>query len=280
MIEFTHDTKPTLLTKAITSRYPSISYSHLRSLLRKKDILVDGVRVKEDIQVQSGAVIRVYTTIKTAEDYDYKVDTIYEDDNLFIFNKPKGLETEGDISLLSYARRIAPTAQAVHRLDINTDGLIVIAKSNRAKDLLMDAIKSRQIEKHYVCLVDGTLTGNKTISAYLLKDATKSKVTIYDKKVDGSVKIITEYTVIKNYPDHTLLDVNLITGRTHQIRAHLSHIGHPILGDGKYGREDINKRFQFRKQALTAYKLIFHTTGELEYLSGKMFSIKSKLFEI
>ena len=280
MIEFIHDTKPTLLSKAVTSRYPSISYSHLRLLLRKKDVRVDGVRVNEDVQVHRGAVIRVYTTVKTAEDYDYDVETVYEDDNLFIFNKSKGLETEGDVSLLSYARRLNPNAHPVHRLDVNTDGLIIVAKSEKARDLLVEQIKSRNIEKHYACAVYGALTGNKTMSAYLLKDATKSKVTIYDKKVDGAVKIITEYTVIKSFPDYTVLDVNLITGRTHQIRAHLSHIGHPILGDGKYGRRDINRRFPFKKQALTSYKLIFHTTGELAYLSGKIFSIKTKLFEI
>ena len=262
------------------SRYPQISYSHLRSLFRKKDVLVDGLRVKEDVKVNSGVVIRLYTTIYTKDDYVYNVETIYEDDNIFIFNKPKGLETEGEISLLSYARRSCPTAQAVHRLDVNTDGLIIVAKDENVADLLITEIKNRRIEKHYVCAVLGHTGASKRLEAYLVKDVKNAKVAVFDKKVDGSVKIITEYETIKQHMDYAILDVNLITGRTHQIRAHLSHVGHPILGDGKYSTREVNDRFPFKKQALTSYKLIFHTEGKLSYLDGKTFSINSPLLEL
>lgn len=279
MIEFEYTGKPTPLSKVVTSRYPQISYSHLRALLRKKDVVVDGVRVKEDVKVNSGVVVRLYTTVYSKEDYVYKVDTVYEDQNIFIFNKPKGLETEGEISLVSFAKRSCPTAQAVHRLDVNTDGLIIVAKDENIANLFISEIKNRRIEKHYVCAVLGCTSGKKRLESYLKKDTDKAKVEIYDKKVDGSVKIITEYTTLKTYPDYSVLDVNLITGRTHQIRAHLSHVGHPVLGDGKYSTREINDKFSFKKQALTSYKLIFHTEGSLSYLNGKTFCIDSPLLE-
>lgn len=279
MLEFVYTGKSTTLTKAVTSRYPSLNYSHLRSLLRKKDVMVNGVRIKEDVEVLSGATIRLYTTIHTSADYDYRVGTVYEDDNIFIFNKPKGLEVEGDVSLITYARKLCPTAEAVHRLDLNTDGLIIVAKGNSVAEILKEEIKNRRIEKHYVCAVYGHTGSAKRLEGYLKKDATKGKVTVFDTRVDGAVKIVTEYKTIKNFEDYSILDVNLVTGRTHQIRAHLAHVGHPILGDGKYGTREINSKFNFKKQALTAYKLIFKTTGKLDYLNGKAFTISSPLFD-
>ena len=278
MLEFIYNGKPTNLIKATSSNYPSLSYSHLRALLRKKDVMVNGVRVKEDVTVTDGAVIRIYTTIHTSEDYSYNVDTVYEDEKIYIFNKPKGLEVEGEISLMTYCKRLCSTARAVHRLDLNTDGLVIVAKNDAIADILNSEIKNRRIEKHYVCAVYGHTGSSKRLEGYLKKDADKSKVTVYGKRVEGSVKIITEYTTLKMLSDCSVLDVNLITGRTHQIRAHLAFVGHPILGDGKYGTREINSKFSFRKQALTAYKIIFHTEGELSYLNGKVFQIDSELF--
>lgn len=280
MLEFIYKGQTTTLIKAVISKYPSLSYSHLRTVLRKKDVLVDGVRVKDDVKISDGSTIRLYTTIHTADNYEYKVDTVYEDDAIFIFNKPKGLEVEGDISLITYAKRLCSTSQAVHRLDINTDGLIIVAKNEKIADFLKIEIKNRRIEKHYVCAVYGRTGGAKRLESYLKKDAFNGMVKVYDKKVDGSVKIITEYTTIKSFSDYSVLDVNLITGRTHQIRAHLAYVGHPILGDGKYGTRAINSKFPFKKQALTAYKLTFYTEGELGYLYGKTFKIDNKLLHL
>lgn len=280
MLEFRYKGKTTTLIKAVLSNYPALSYSHLRALLRKKDVLIDGVRVKEDLPLSDGATVRLYTTIHTGDNYQYKVDTVYEDENIFIFNKPKGLEVEGEISLITYAKRLCPTSIAVHRLDVNTDGLIIVAKSRKLADILKFEIKNRCIEKRYVCAVYGHTGEHKRLESYLKKDSTNGVVKVYDERVEGSVKIITEYTTIKNLSDYSILDVNLITGRTHQIRAHLAYVGHPILGDGKYGTRAINAKFPFKKQALTAYKLIFHTDGELGYLNGRSFEIDSQLFHL
>lgn len=279
MLEFVYSGKPSKLTKVISAEYPSISYNHVRSLLREKDIVVNGVRVKEDVEVFNGTTIRVYTNVRTPDEYEYKVETVYEDDNLFVFNKPKGLETEGDISLLSYAKRLCKTSVAVHRLDVNTDGVIIVAKNQEIADALTSAIKSREIKKYYLAMVSGETKEKEYLTAYLQKDADKSLVKIYPNETKGSQKIITEYEKVYSGDGYSILKVNLITGRTHQIRAHLAYIGHPIIGDGKYGKKEINARFKKKKQQLTAYKLEFNTTEALSYLQGKVIEIKTKFFD-
>lgn len=277
MIEFVFKGDKGRLTKVISAQYPSLSYNHIRSLLRGKDIMVDGKRVKEDMEITSGSTIRLYTDIKTPDEYEYKVTTVYEDDNLFVFFKPKGLETEGDISLLSYAKKLCSTAVAVHRLDVNTDGVIIVAKHEKAGDLLKKAIKDKDIKKYYLSAVYGETKPSDRLVAYLVKDSEKSTVKIYDKEIKGGLKIVTEYKRLFTDGKMSIVEVNLLTGRTHQIRAHMAHIGHPVLGDGKYGKRDINKAFPYKKQALTAYKLLFETKGELSYLNGKVIMVDTDL---
>ena len=276
MIEFEFQGDKGRLTKVVSNKYPSLSYNHLRSLLRNKDVKVNGKRIKEDVEIEGGDLVQIYTTLRDSSNYEYHVDIVYEDENLFVFNKPKGLETEGDISLLSYAKTLCPTSCAVHRLDVNTNGVILVAKNEKIGELLSLAIKERQIEKYYLSAVYGKVDERARLTAYLVKDGDRAEVKIYDRAVLGGLKIVTEYERLFLGRDFSIVKIHLLTGRTHQIRAHMAHIGHQVLGDGKYGRREINSRFSYKKQALTAYRLEFNTTGELGYLRDKVIEIETE----
>lgn len=270
MVEFIYEGETKKISQAIVLRYPMLGKGRVRMLIKNKEVVVDGKRIKEDELVQKGSSVRIYTDLpKTTFD----IPIIYEDDNLFVFNKPKGIETQGEYSVEGYAKSLCSSACAVHRLDLNTDGVIIVAKHKKAEELLVSAIKENKISKSYLAVVYGQTEKQKELRAYLQKDAKNSKVRIYDTKVEKSVHIITKYRTVYYGDGYSVVDIDLVTGRTHQIRAQFAYIGHQVLGDGKYGRGDINALFPYKKQALTAYKLRFNTDGELDYLNGKIIEI-------
>ncbi len=167
-----------------------------------------------------------------------------------------------------------------HRLDRNTTGLVLFAKNEEALSILLDKFKNHEIEKHYRAMVIGVpLPKKATLTAYLFKDRKKSLVYISDFPKKGYEKIVTSYEVLStnNNQNTSMLDVTLHTGKTHQIRAHLAHIGHPIVGDGKYGNNEMNKKLGFKLQQLCSYSLQFcfkTDSGILNYLSGKKIIVK------
>ena len=265
------------LNKVVMGEIQNISYNMFCQLLRKKDIKVNGKRTNKDITVYENEKIEIYLP-KEFQEVNIELNIVYEDKNILIVNKQRNMEVTGEKSLAEIIKKQYSNCgfkpQPCHRIDRNTTGLVVFAKNEKALEILLEKFKQHEIEKHYLALVYGIpKKKEERLEAYLFKDNKKAYVYIIDKYKKGYQKIITSYKVLEIREDNTaLLDVEIETGRTHQIRAHLAHMGYPIIGDGKYGKNQINKQFGKKYQMLCSYKLKFKfqsESGILTYLKGK-----------
>ena len=273
------------LNKFLLENIPNLTYGLFCNTLRKKDIKINEKRINKDVIVYEGDEILVYIADSLLESKNqFKLYVIYEDDNILIINKPANIEVTGENSLTSLVHKNYIDSNfkpmPCHRLDRNTTGLVLFAKNEIALNILLEKFKNHEIEKHYLALVYGIpKVQSKRCEAYLFKDNKKSMVYISDVPKKGYVKIITSFSVLEKRKDNTsLLDVEIETGKTHQIRAHLAYLGYPIIGDGKYGKNDINKSFKKSRQMLCSYKLKFNfssDSGVLNYLNGKEFVLKN-----
>lgn len=270
------------LCKFILDSFPHLSQNMLYKALRQKDIKIDGVRTNKDCTIYTGNKIQVYIADNLLSP-NTELNIVYEDSNILIINKPTNLEVTGPDSLTNIVHSIYKNSDFLpmpcHRLDRNTNGLVLFAKNEASLEILLKKFKNHEIQKKYLALVYGKTKNKKArLEAYLFKDNKKSLVYISDEFKTGYQKIITSYTVINEFENNSsLLEVEIETGRTHQIRAHLAHIGYPIIGDGKYGINSVNKEFGFKYQQLTANQLTFNfkTDSEiLNYLNGKTFKLK------
>ena len=275
------------LQSFLTYNFPSLSNSLFYKTLRKKDIRINDLRISENVILHTGDNVKIYISDEFLSPVIQKeINVIYEDSNIIIADKPAQIEVVGNNSLTTLLKNQLNLQylEPCHRLDRNTTGLILFAKNQEALNILLDKFKNHEIEKHYLAMVYGIPKDRvKTLQAYLFKDNKKSQVYISEVAKKGYVPITTKYAILstnkgKNY---SVLDVELLTGKTHQIRAHLAYIGYPIIGDGKYGKNEINKKFGAKTQRLCSYKLKFAFKTDstlLNYLKGKEFVLAEKNF--
>ncbi|MBQ9414842.1 MAG: RluA family pseudouridine synthase [Clostridia bacterium] len=292
------------LGKTFSQLPPSLMYK----AIRKKDIKRNGKRIDASDRLEEGDVLTIYlpddVLMSAPPAYEFasagkSLDIVYEDENICLLNKPVGLLVHPDdrefrdTLIFRFQRYLYekgeydPESEAsftpalVNRIDRNTSGIVIAAKTAAALRILNDKLKRREIEKHYLCLVYGKMPKeSELLEGYLDKDEEKNRVYISDRAGDGR-RIATRYTVLGYQNGVSLLDIDLLTGRTHQIRAHLASIGHPLVGDGKYGKNEQNKQYGITKQALCSYRLRFAfetDAGELQYLDGQDFQLSSVWF--
>ena len=210
---------------------------------------------------------------------------VYEDEHILIADKKAGLlcmDSTGKTTrtligeVNEYlADKGEPSAYMVHRIDFNTSGLMVIAKDEESKGILDRMIKERELEKVYLCIVSGVPKKKEGhLTHYLFKDAKQGKVFLSDVPQKGAKSAVTAYHIVKTGQNLSLLECTLLTGRTHQIRSQLACIGHPLIGDDKYGSKEVNRRYGEKGQLLHAWKITFHLKGSghlLSYLDGQTF---------
>lgn len=267
------------LNTVLLKEFPALNINSIYKALRKKDIRVNDVKVNENVTLYLNDVVKIFITddvlFGNSPKKNVNISIVYEDSNILVINKPSGIEVTGNNSLTSvlsnmYGLPILPC----HRLDRNTTGLTIFAKNQLSQEILFDKFKKHEIEKHYLCRVYGIpKEKHKILNDFLFKDTKKSIVYISSQPKKGYQNIVTEYFVISSSKSEntSILEVILHTGKTHQIRAHLAYSGYPIIGDGKYGINEINKKFKCQKQNLCSYKIKFNFISDssiLNYLSS------------
>ena len=272
----------------------------LSIIKRKKIIRINNVHPKDyKLILNENDKVSIYLDDKYFKmEFKLPFDCIYEDSNIIIIDKPKNLAVHSIdsnnhnnvldlvikylISKGEYNPSIKTSFKPAlnFRIDTNTSGLVMISKNKETLELLNRLIMNKKISKHYLTIVKGKMEKDEDIyKDYYILDPNKSIAKVYSEKVSNSKEIITGYKVIKNIDDYSVLDIDLITGRTHQIRCHMAFHKHPILGDNKYGDPTFNKKYNRTQQELISYKLIFPSDEleHLDYLKNKTFTSKFSL---
>lgn len=294
------------LDKFLSKAVPLLPQSLLYKYLRLKRIKLNGKKSEISTRLCVNDKIELYINDEFFDSSPQKqfllapakLDIVFEDENILLLNKKSGLcvheDNEHTIDTLinrclhylfdngeySPDNELSFTPALCNRIDRNTSGIVIVAKNAEALRILNEKIKNREIKKYYLCVVSGIpRQSHAKLTHYLQRNPNESIVKVFEKPNSQTKTIVTEYKVIKSTETNSLLEVLLHTGRTHQIRAHMAYIGHPIIGDGKYGKNSINQKYGQKQQLLCSFKLIFNfdeseRTHLLSYLDGKEYSIK------
>lgn len=293
------------LDRFLAKAVPLLPASLAQKYIRIKRIKLNGARAERDTRLKEGDVLQLYINDeffdKPREDNAYltvaspKLNIVYEDDQILLVDKRPGLAVHPHDGA-EYGRTLIDHIQAYlyqkhewsprsensftpalcNRIDRNTGGIVIAAKTAEALRVMNQKIKDREMDKRYLAIVKGTPKPKEgSLKGYLFKDAKQNRVFVTDTPQPGSKSCQTDYRILSSANGLSLVECKLITGRTHQIRAQFAHAGHPLLGDGKYGKLD--KRFDRNYQALYSYRLRFDFTtdaGSLGYLNGKSFQVE------
>lgn len=293
------------LDRFLAKAVPLLPASLAQKYIRIKRIKLNGARAERDTRLKEGDVLQLYINDeffdKPREDNAYltvaspKLNIVYEDDQILLVDKRPGLAVHPHDGA-EYGRTLIDHIQAYlyqkhewsprsensftpalcNRIDRNTGGIVIAAKTAEALRVMNQKIKDREMDKRYLAIVEGTPKPKEgSLKGYLFKDAKQNRVFVTDTPQPGSKSCQTDYRILSSANGLSLVECKLITGRTHQIRAQFAHVGHPLLGDGKYGKLD--KRFDRNYQALYSYRLRFDFTtdaGSLGYLNGKSFQVE------
>lgn len=294
----------------VSKALPLLPPALLQKYIRLKRIKVNGGRAQRDQRLQEGDVLQLYINDeffdKPREDnlfltlFRPSLDIVYEDENLMLLNKRPGLvvhadETEKVNTLINHIQAYlyqkrewnpkwenAFTPALCNRIDRNTGGIVIAAKDAETLRVINEKIRDRELDKRYLCITVGRPRKPEgRVECFLLKDEKKKQVSVYHKPIPGGKTAITDYKVLETRGELSLVEIGLETGRTHQIRATMADLDCPLLGDGKYGRGDVNRRYGETRQALYAYKLTFDLptdAGHLNYLRGQSFTVENVPF--
>ena len=289
---------PTRLDTLLLGRYPGLSLGRLNKALRENKVKLNGKKQSLSTRVQPGDEIRLFLLPEQLglaapgqpfAGVKYAARIVFENDQFLIADKPAGLPVEGegapDTLLLRAQKHLFDAGEyrpgqgfapaLCHRLDTGTSGLVLVAKTAPALAALTGLIKERRLKKEYLCVTFGRpQPPAATLAGFLKKDPAKGKVEVLARPAPGALPIETRYETLAVSGRLALLRVELITGRTHQIRAHLAGIGCPVVGDGKYGKNAVNRELRLKYQALCAWRLTFpaRCEGVLEPVSGRCFA--------
>lgn len=299
------------LDKFIHKAVPNLPQSLLYKYIRTKRIKINRSRAEISTRLKVGDIIDMYINdeffVKPETVYDFtraskSLDIIYEDDNILLLDKKAGVLCHPDDqeyidTLIGRVKRYlydkgdykpddenSFVPSLVNRIDRNTGGIVIAAKTAEALRVLNQKMKDRELHKFYLCILIGTpKQANATLHDYLIKNESKNTVQVFKRSHPGAKEILTKYRVLDTIDNLSLTEVELLTGRTHQIRAHFAFYGCPLLGDGKYGKNETNRQYgAYKKQFLYSYKLSFDFTtdaGSLNYLNNKSFEVNDVWFK-
>lgn len=293
------------LDRFLSKAMPLLPAALLQKYIRIKRIKCNGARCQRDQRLQEGDVLQLYINDEFFEQprednlfltlFQPKLNVLYEDENILLADKRPGMvvhadETEKVNTLVNHIqaylyqkREWSPRQENAfapalcNRIDRNTGGIVIAAKNAEALRIFTAKIRDREITKKYLCVTLGRMDPPEgKLSCFLLKNEERKQVSVYNRPVPGGKSAVTLYRTLQSRGELSLVEAELLTGRTHQIRASFANAGHPLLGDGKYGRGEVNRRYGETRQALYSYYLRFDfptDAGMLSYLRGREFTV-------